>query len=62
MSKQELFEFLKEHLSIDVEDTTYWSYGGPQDRDLLGIKIKLILKNPTTGELVIIDEKNCSIG
>lgn len=53
MTKEELFDFLQQNLKIKIKDSSKPGWHGEGDED--AITVTLLLKNPLTQELEIID-------
>jgi hypothetical protein len=62
VSKEELFDFLKDHLSIRIRDNSEPTTCGGECQGYLGVKVMLLLLNPLTGEKELIDQDDCTIG
>ena len=56
MTAQELFEFLKENLSIELTDASEPSRAGGDIPASYGVRARLLLTNPATGKKEVIDE------
>ncbi len=54
-----IFDFLKDHLKVHVIDASESSMCGGEMPGHLGVRIKLLLKNPLTGEMEEIYQDSC---
>lgn len=62
MTPQEIFEFLRDNLSLDIDEGSGRDYGGPGGMyNFRSFSFKLKLKNPTTGQEEILSEHSFSI-
>ncbi len=61
MTEQDLFNFLEKNLKIQIVNNSDPVTCGGEVDGTLGVKVMLLLKNPTTGKDVIIDTDKCDI-
>ena len=61
MTKEEIFDFLKDNLKIRVQDAPTPPYFGGECPGNAGFKVTLLLKNPLSGELEEIDSDKCDL-
>ncbi len=61
MNKKEIFDFLKDHLKVRVEDASTPTTCGGELEGNAGVKVTLLLKNPLTGDLEEIDSDKCDL-
>lgn len=61
MSKEELFDFLHDHLKIRVEDASTPTTCGGECEGNYGVKVTLLLVNPLTKEEEEIASDKCDL-
>lgn len=62
MTQQEIFEFIRDNLSLDVKEDGGRDYGGPGGMyNYRSFNFKLTLKNPETDKEEILSEHSFSI-
>lgn len=62
MTPQEIFEFIRDNLSLDIEEDGGRDYGGPDGMyNYRSFRFKLSLNNPATGKAEVISEQSFSI-
>lgn len=62
MDNRDVFDFLSANLSIEVQDASEPSSCGGEVEGSLGVTVKLLLCNPSTGEKELISEGRALIG
>jgi hypothetical protein len=61
MTKEELFDFIHDHLKIRIEDASEGTTCGGECEGNLGVKVTLLLINPLTKEEEVISSDECVI-
>jgi hypothetical protein len=62
MTPQEIFEFIRDNLSLDLAEDSGRDYGGPNGMyNFRSFRLKLNLTNPATGKVEVISEHQFSI-